>query len=345
MIAETPFFSICIPAHDALPLIETALGSIAAQCFKDWEVIVVDDCSEDGTAAWLERQVVISPNKLFVVHLDKNKGPFYARKVAFQRSRGRYILCIDADDELIGVEALGSLHKAIIGAETQPDVVLFNATLDRARNTRWVNYASENMTPGIVDKELVTDVFLKTHILNNLCLKAIRRDLLLPVNLKGAEGLLMCEDRLEVAGVLARASHYLLLDERLYYYRQNLASTTHRMFDLDYFRQQSRVESTIAELFSNSPAIPGQRKQFLMMCADDMLRIARGRTVQSAAECYELIRSDEFFSRAYASEGTMAQRGDRAILLRLLWSGYFTQAALIAKCINLIKNSINKLSN
>ena len=344
MTTESPFFSICIPAHDALPLIEKTLSSISAQRFSDWEVIVVDDCSMDGTSEWLESQKIIPFSRFSVIRLDNNKGPFYARRVAFQNARGRYALSVDSDDELVGEWALERLHEVIVRAREQPDIVLFNATVDLDTGKRWVDYAGEGFAPGVVGKDRIVEVFLKTHKLNNLCLKAIKRELLLPAHLERAEGLLMCEDRLEVAGVLAKANHFLLFDEPLYYYRQNDSSTTHGMFELDFFRQQSYVESTVALFFPNNAAFRGQSKQFLMMCADDMYRIARGRSIQETAECYRFIRNEEFFSKTYCSEGATGQRGDRAVLLRLLWSTCFTSAATVAKGLNVIKDFASKIS-
>lgn len=340
MMIELPFFSICIPAHNSLPLIKETIASISKQTFTDWEVRIVDDCSEDGTVEWLHSQNVILHDHLHVVSLDANRGPFYARRVAFRAARGRYVLCIDSDDGLVDEGALGRLHDTIVGVDASPDIVLFNATIDGTKRTSWVDYAAEGIHPGEVDKKLAIEVFLKTHKLNNLCLKAIKRDLLLPAVLEGAQGLLMCEDRLEVAGVLAKASCILLLDEPLYYYRQNDASTTHGTFKLDYFLQQSYVESTIAELFAGYAALGGQQRQFLMLCADDMLRVVRGRTVREAADFYKHIRNDAFFAGAYLSEGVVGQRGDHAALLRLLSAGRYSMAVLAAKCLSAFKACI-----
>lgn len=342
MVAERPFFSICIPAHDALPLIEKTLGSVGSQRFDDWEVVVVDDSSTDGTAEWLESQTSLPFSKLSVIKLDVNRGPFYARRVAFRSACGRYVLCVDSDDELVGERALERLHEIIVSEEEQPDVVLFNAAVDRDCENRWIDYAVEDLTSGVVDKDHIVELFLRTHKLNNLCLKAIKRELLLPASLEGAEGLLMCEDRLEVAGVLAKANRFLLLDEPLYYYRQNDSSTTHGVFELDYYRQQSYVESEISLLFSKNSALRDLNKQFLMMCADDMYRIARGRTIQETSECYRTIKNEGFFSKAYRSEGATGQRGDRAALLCLLWRGRYAWAATIAKGFNTFKDFSNK---
>jgi len=49
MPVDMPFFSIVIPTYNRLPLLRETLESIAQQAFRDFEIIVVDDGSTDGT--------------------------------------------------------------------------------------------------------------------------------------------------------------------------------------------------------------------------------------------------------------------------------------------------------
>ena len=49
-----PFFSVVIPTYDRLPYLQQALQSVWTQTFKDYEVIVVDDGSTDGTWEYLQ---------------------------------------------------------------------------------------------------------------------------------------------------------------------------------------------------------------------------------------------------------------------------------------------------
>lgn len=340
MVNEAPLFSICVPAHNSLHLIEDALASVAMQTFDAWEIIVVDDCSNDGTIEWLKSQKLVPQDKLRLISLDENCGPYYSRKVSFRAARGAYVLCLDADDEFLGAEALERLSAAISDRGVLPDIVMFNATIDKAHSQAWIDYSSAGLCSGAISKDIVVDAFLGTQKLNNLWTKAIRKELLLPVDLDGARGLLMCEDRLEVAGALAKAQHFLLLDEPLYYYRPNPNSTTHRLFELGHCRQQSYVDAAIARLFPGEREVHLVHGEFLKVWADDMCLITRGRAVRAAADCYGAMAVNEFFLEAYGNTGTKALRGDRRLLLSLLHGGRYFAAALLASALYVSKEAI-----
>lgn len=341
MIDEAPFFSICIPAHNALPLIEQTFLSIARQSCKDWEILVVDDCSQDEIGAWLEKQDYVADEQVTYIRLNENMGPFYARRVAFRAARGRYILCVDADDELVGDDALEWLWSFINREAERPDIVLFNATLDKNAVSRWVNYEANGITQGAVLVKKLIEVFTTSHILNNLCLKAIRRELLLPADLDNAGDLAMCEDRLEVAGVLYKSKSAALIDAPLYFYRQNAASTTHRRFELDYCRQQSLIEDQISRLFPIEAKTTAANNLFLQVWADDMKQIALGRTISDIADCYRSMNANAYFRAALVAGEVSKLRIDHRLLLKLLWNGDYRMAAYIAVALNMAKTAIS----
>lgn len=327
---SVPIFSICIPAHNPFPLLETALDSVVSQTFADWEVVIVDDCSELEVEPRLKKRRKGVDNKIKCIRLSENKGPLYARRVAFRACSGAYILCLDADDELLGPDVLEELYSRICAAETSPDVVLFNATTNKAEQNPWVDYKSLGFYEGSLCRDSVVRCFLKAYRLNNLCLKAIKRELLLPARLDDATGLYMCEDRLEVAGVFVRAENYLLIDRPLYFYRQNPESTTHRKFQLDYCRQQTFVDKAIANMFSAEFSLSGLYELTLHVWVDDMCRITWGRNLAEAVGCFRVMAGDPFYREACESIGIRGLRADRRLLLWLLNNGRFVSAAIAA---------------
>src|SRR5207253_10816654 len=88
-----PDVSVVIPAFNAASTIDAALQSVFAQTYRSFEVIVVDDGSEDATAArvaeWGDRVVYVR---------QPNGGPGRARNVGIAHARGRLIAILDADD-------------------------------------------------------------------------------------------------------------------------------------------------------------------------------------------------------------------------------------------------------
>lgn len=80
-------------------LIERAVRSLTAQTHQDWELLVADDGSTDGTPAVLARLARAEPRLRFWRH--PNRGPARARNGLLQHARGRWITFLDSDDALI----------------------------------------------------------------------------------------------------------------------------------------------------------------------------------------------------------------------------------------------------
>jgi glycosyltransferase involved in cell wall biosynthesis len=96
-----PLLSIIIPTYNRSALVMQALESVRSQLFVDFEVIVVDDGSTDGTPTVLAKEAADSRwgGKLHV-YRQNNAGPGAARNVAIQHARGEYCFFLDSDDLL-----------------------------------------------------------------------------------------------------------------------------------------------------------------------------------------------------------------------------------------------------
>ena len=86
-----------MPAHNSVAFVGHAITSVQAQTFRDWELIVVDDCSTDDTAAVVER-FVAADERVRLVRQRANLGPAHARNAALADARGRYLAFLDSDD-------------------------------------------------------------------------------------------------------------------------------------------------------------------------------------------------------------------------------------------------------
>jgi GT2 family glycosyltransferase len=92
-MSSPPLFSVIIPTHDRLELLKRAIQSVGQQSFSDYEIIVVDDGSKDGTDEWL------AENGSWLRGLRQpNKGPGGARNAGAQIARGQYFAFLDSDD-------------------------------------------------------------------------------------------------------------------------------------------------------------------------------------------------------------------------------------------------------
>ena len=115
-----PLFSIVIPAYNAERYLQETLHSVALQQFDDFEAIVVDDGSTDGTREILSG---IADSRLrFRVLRQENAGPLMARRIAISYARGEYVVFLDSDD-LLRDDALMVLAREI--ERTGADIVSF----------------------------------------------------------------------------------------------------------------------------------------------------------------------------------------------------------------------------
>ena len=83
--------SVIVPAYNAAKTILTLLNSLSNQSFKDFEVIVVDDCSQDNTPHIVQSY----PYKL--IQLSKNHGPAYCRNAGAGVATGEILVFTDSD--------------------------------------------------------------------------------------------------------------------------------------------------------------------------------------------------------------------------------------------------------
>ena len=117
-----PLVSVVVPTFNGSRYIREALGSLRQQTLADWEAIVVDDGSRDGTPALVREFMEIEPRVRLVVH-EKNRQLPAALNTGFAQARGRY-LTWTADDNLFRPQALDVLSRHL--AE-YPDVGLVYA--------------------------------------------------------------------------------------------------------------------------------------------------------------------------------------------------------------------------
>ncbi|MDQ4113881.1 MAG: glycosyltransferase, partial [Actinomycetota bacterium] len=91
-----PALSIVIPFHNVEPFLQTCLESLRAQTFSDFEVVMIDDASTDGSATVADR--FASSDSRFRVVSSEKVGVGVARNVGVQESSGDLLAFVDADD-------------------------------------------------------------------------------------------------------------------------------------------------------------------------------------------------------------------------------------------------------
>lgn len=94
---STPTISVVMPVGNAREWLAAAVESIRGQSFLDWELIMVLDAPEDGSAAVAERMVE-QDDRLTIIALPARGGAGHARNAGVRAARGEYVVFADADD-------------------------------------------------------------------------------------------------------------------------------------------------------------------------------------------------------------------------------------------------------
>jgi len=115
---DPTLISVVMPCYNAAPYVEEAIGCVLQQSYRNVELIVVDDGSNDASMQIVERLAAGNPGRITVLH-QTNSGPYAARNHGLSHARGNFIAFLDADDTW-HTDALKQLHAAM--TETLADV-------------------------------------------------------------------------------------------------------------------------------------------------------------------------------------------------------------------------------
>jgi len=118
-------FSVIVPTYNSKNFIRNCLDSILAQSFKDFEIIVINDGSQDETCEILD-QYAEKYDKVKVYHFA-NAGVSISRQRGISLANGEYIIFADSDDS-INVDLLEHVNTAIT-VYNKPDIIRYQANL------------------------------------------------------------------------------------------------------------------------------------------------------------------------------------------------------------------------
>jgi len=131
-----PLVSIIMPLYNKRPYVERAVESIKKQTYPNWELIIVDDGSTDGSGDAVPRD-----DRRIRLFRQANRGPSAARNKAFEMASGDYIAFIDADDFYYPVK----LEKEI-------------SLLWREQKAEWMMSAYDYRVNGVTRRYYMKDI-------------------------------------------------------------------------------------------------------------------------------------------------------------------------------------------
>lgn len=212
-------FSVVIPCYNCVKTLEATVNSIRACGLTDYEILLIDDGSADGTAKLCDTLCIRYP-ELRCVH-QKNAGVSAARNRGIYEAQGEYLWFVDADDT-VDVGALSDAADTI--DRQQPDMLLFGMSFDYYRRGRL--YRRDKLVPpakGMLAAEELkasfNDFYARnalTPVWNKLC----RKETILESGTRFHEDMTLMEDFLFVLELLPHCRTIYSLPDAIYRYRQ-----------------------------------------------------------------------------------------------------------------------------
>jgi glycosyltransferase involved in cell wall biosynthesis len=158
-----PKVSVLIPTYNRKVYLRETLESVFAQTYKDYEVVVVDDGSTDGTEEMLNEDGY-NARYYWVDHI----GQYAVRNKLIELAQGEYITFVDSDD-LLFPDTIERLMRVI--EERGPDVIAYGAHVGIDEKGRYVKRKQRLLPSGNITAELFE--FIYVHSCGMMCAKKL----------------------------------------------------------------------------------------------------------------------------------------------------------------------------
>lgn len=258
----SPFFSIIIPVYNSLKYLPECISSINSQSFSDFEVIFIDDGSQDGSIQLIESTV--SADGRFKLILQSHKGASSARNAGIRNAIGHYIVFVDSDDK-VDVNYLMRIHEDI--SSNNSDIVVFGG--EAFPKEDWIDKKLTTFYGVYIDRwfEALYEVGSRPF----MCNKAYRREMLRNYGLEFEDNLILGEDQVFQYKTFPHANVVSFIPDKLYYYRRAVEGSVTAQFseqeDLKH-RTQVNIVDKVIQMWSKGNIAELNNPVFVNWCIE-----------------------------------------------------------------------------
>jgi glycosyltransferase involved in cell wall biosynthesis len=162
-----PAVSVCIPTYNRKDYLKETLESVFEQTYKNYEIVIVDDGSTDGT-----EEMVRGIGRPVKYHWVNHIGQYPVRNKLIALAQGEYITFVDSDDLLFPdtIERLMNVLEA-----NRPDVIAYGAYVGIDENGRFVKRKQRPLPSDNITAELFE--FIYVHSCGMMCAKKLYEEL------------------------------------------------------------------------------------------------------------------------------------------------------------------------
>jgi len=147
-----PKVSVCIPTYNRKDYLKETIESILSQGYTDYEIVILDDGSTDGTG-----EMLAESDYPVRYHRQENSGDASARNKLIELARGEYIAFFDSDDLMIP----DALERMVAAQENEPDdVVVYGSYIGIDEDGNVIRKSKRRLYSGHITEQLFQDTFL-----------------------------------------------------------------------------------------------------------------------------------------------------------------------------------------
>lgn len=210
--------SVIIPVYNVEEYIEECLDSILAQTYKNIEIIIVNDGSQDKSEQIINNYLELNKNIVYLK--QENSGQAKARNLALEYATGKYVIFIDSDD-FLELDALEKMYKKINQTDSDVCIGSYYKYYSNSNKEKYMVDGNNDKLKGID----VIDYVLNSRIHCLVSFKLIKKELLDKVNFKFEVGRLY-EDFFPIFKTMVNSNNIAIVNEPIFYYRQRFESST-----------------------------------------------------------------------------------------------------------------------
>lgn len=236
-----PAISIIVPIYNMEHLMRRCIDSLLAQTFTDYELLLIDDGSKDGS--WSVCQEYARKDARISIYHKENGGLSDARNYGLSKAIGKYTIFADPDD-WVSPEGLDRLYAT--AEREQADMTMCDLYREDEYSRHYVCQRPQSLQAEDVLKELFANI--EGFTVNKL----IRRDVYTRFDLSYPKGIYGCEDQYTMAALLLHDIKIAYEPVAFYHYMYNSASLT-RHYDERTYEMDMHVLEMFRTLLDGNP--------------------------------------------------------------------------------------------
>lgn len=203
-------YSVIIPIFNAETTLRRCLDSLVDQSFDDYELLLINDGSTDGSDAICREYANVYPCIRYFA--KENGGISSARNLGLEKAKGEYILFVDSDD-YVAETYFETINRAV--SETHPDLLIFGAESTGMGEKKWITGAYREAEESNIARRIAEA--MQQYLFSSLWNKVFKRETIERFHLRFENGLAIGEDQLFIFTYAMHIKSLASVEEILYF--------------------------------------------------------------------------------------------------------------------------------